>query len=70
MSHLKPSQTQEIQFSQLEESKPLYLTPYSLSGFQDIFDLNDSENQYVGNATWKQDFGFDIKYNRYIRSYS
>ena len=26
-------------------------------------DLNDSENQYVGNATWKQDFGFDIKYN-------
>ena len=63
MSHLKPSQTQEIQFSQLEESKPLYLTPYSLSGFQDIFDLNDSENQYVGNATWKQDFGFDIKYN-------
>ena len=63
MSHLKPSQTQEIQFSQLEESKPLYLTPYSLTGFQDIFDLNNSENQYVGNATWKQDFGFDIKYN-------
>lgn len=63
MSHLKPSQTQKIEFEQLEESKPLYITPYSLSGFQDVFQLNDSEDQYIGDANWKQDFGFDIKYN-------
>jgi len=62
-SHLKPSQTQEVEFVQLEELKPLYLTPYSLSGFQDIFDLSDSENKYVDSVTWKQDFGLDIKYN-------
>ena len=62
MSHLKPSQTQEIEFEQLEESKPLYITPYSLSGF-DVFQLNDSEDQYIGDTRWKQDVGFDIKYN-------
>ncbi len=63
MSHLKPSQTQEIEFIQLEESKPLYITPYSLSGYQDIYQLSDLEDQYIGDATYKQDFGFDIKYN-------
>ena len=63
LSHLKPSQTQEIEFVQLEESKPLYITPYSLSGFQDVFELNDTEDEYEGESSLKQDFGFDIKYN-------
>ena len=63
MSHLKPSQTQEITFEQLEESKPLYITPYSLSGYQDIFELSELKDQYIGEPSYKQDFGFDIKYN-------
>jgi hypothetical protein len=63
MSHLKPSQTQEIEFVQLEESKPIYITPYSLSGFQDVFELNDTEDEYKGESSLKQDLGFDIKYN-------
>ena len=41
----------------------MYITPYSLSGFQDVFQLNDSEDQYIGDSRWKQDVGFDIKYN-------
>lgn len=63
MSYLKPSQSQTIEFKALEQSKPLYITPYSLSGFQDIFELNEDEDAYVSNAEWKQDFGLDLKYN-------
>ncbi len=63
MSHLKPSQSQTIEFRALEQSKPLYITPYSLSGFQDVFELNENEDAYVSNAEWKQDFGLDLKYN-------
>ena len=63
MSHLKPSQSQTIEFKALEQSKPLYITPYSLSGFQDVFELNENEDAYVSNAEWKQDFGLDLKYN-------
>ena len=63
MSHLKPSQSQTIEFRALEQTKPLYITPYSLSGYQDINELNQDEDAYVSDAGWKQDFGLDIKYN-------
>jgi hypothetical protein len=61
-SPFKPSQYQDVKFEKIEESKPLYLTPYILSGFGSENYLNDSETSYIKDNNKVFEAGLDLKY--------
>ncbi len=58
----KPSQMQEYRFEGVEPQKPLYLAPYLLGGFQQNYELNETETHYdkVDEPTFEA--GLDVKY--------
>lgn len=62
MSMWKPSQMQEFRFKNVQSKKPLYLAPYVLGGFQQSFDLNEDETQYLTDNDPTFEAGLDLKY--------
>ncbi|MEN8229271.1 MAG: DUF5916 domain-containing protein [Bacteroidota bacterium] len=61
-SNLKPSQYAEVEFEGLKSKKPLYITPYLLSGFEQSQDLNEGETAYDYSQDFKLEPGLDVKY--------
>lgn len=61
-SHLKPSKYEEIVFEELSPKKPLYITPYLLTGYDQKNELNDAETAYEYSEDFKFEPGLDIKY--------
>ena len=61
-SHLKPSLYEEVVFEALSPKKPLYITPYLLTGFDQQNELNDAETAYEYSDEFKFEPGLDIKY--------
>ena len=62
ISHLKPSLYEEVVFEELSPKKPLYFTPYLLTGFDQQNELNDAETAYEYGEDFKFEPGLDIKY--------
>jgi hypothetical protein len=63
MSFMKPSQAQNVIFEDIESSKPLYITPYVLGGFQQEHVLNDQETAWIRKDKPELNAGLDIKYS-------
>jgi hypothetical protein len=62
MSNLKPSQYAEIEFEGLNPKKPLYISPYLLTGFEQEQTLNGDESGYDYAGIPRLEPGLDIKY--------
>ena len=62
MSAWKPSQAQETVWPGLRPRRPVYLTPYVLTGFEQTYELNDDETAYVEGGGPKLELGLDFKY--------
>ncbi len=61
-SFLKPSQAQNVEFSEITARNPLYITPYVLGGLTQEYDLNEAETAYERADDPTQDIGLDLKY--------
>ncbi len=61
-SHMKPSRYAEVEFERLSAKKPLYISPYLLTGIQQSHDLNDAETAYDYTRELKLEPGLDLKY--------
>ena len=61
-SHLKPSLYQEVVFEDLSPKKPLYITPYILTSFEQENTLNEGETAYEYGQDFKFEPGLDVKY--------
>lgn len=60
--HWKPSQSQKVRFANLENKRPLYITPYLLGGFGQQHELNDTQTAWLRDDQLTYDAGVDIKY--------
>ena len=61
-SAMKPSQAQEIVLRGVKPSKPLYIAPYALVGYESKFDLNNNETAYDKSGKPIYEAGLDVKY--------
>lgn len=59
---LKPSLAQKIVLEGIRPSKPLYVTPYALSGLEQAFRLNDAGTGYPRADKFKAEAGVDLKH--------
>ncbi len=59
---LKPSLAQKIVLEGIRPRKPLYVTPYGLSGLGQSFQLNDAGTGYPREDDLKAEAGVDLKY--------
>ena len=59
---LKPSLAQKIVLEGIHPQKPLYITPYGLSGLGQTFDLNEAATGYPREDDAKGELGVDLKY--------
>ena len=59
---LKPSLAQKIVLEGIHPQKPLYITPYGLSGLGQTFDLNEAGTSYPLENDAKGELGVDLKY--------
>jgi hypothetical protein len=62
ISYWKPSLFREVVFEDLSPKKPLYITPYLLTGFDQEHQLNTAETAYEYVQKYKFEPGLDIKY--------
>jgi hypothetical protein len=62
-SYWKPSLSRVIEFEGLKPKKPLYVTPYIITGVGQMYELNEAGTAYKMNSTPKLDAGGDIKYS-------
>ncbi|MFP8488927.1 DUF5916 domain-containing protein [Gracilimonas sp. Q87] len=62
---IKPSKAKDIILTDVNAPRPIYFTPYALTGFlqQNTNTLNESGSSFVYDEDFKNEFGFDIKYN-------
>jgi hypothetical protein len=58
---LKPSLAQKIVLTGIHPRKPLYVTPYGLSGLEQSFPLNDAGTAYPRHDEVKAEAGVDLK---------
>lgn len=58
----KPSQMQKVLFEDIKCKNPVYITPYLLGGFEQLYELNNSETAYEKNDKYVYEAGLDIKY--------
>jgi Domain of unknown function (DUF5916) len=58
----KPSQSQETLWPGLRPRRPLYLTPYVLTGADRTYELTEDESAYVQGGAPKFEAGLDLKY--------
>ncbi|MCX6301021.1 MAG: DUF5916 domain-containing protein [Bacteroidia bacterium] len=61
-SVIKPSQAQEIVLRGVKPSKPLYIAPYALVGYESKYDINDDETTYDKSGKPVYEAGLDVKY--------
>jgi len=61
-SIMKPSQAKEIVFHDIKPDKPLYIAPYSLTGYEGRYDLSSDEATYVKSNKPAFEAGLDLKY--------
>lgn len=61
-SFLKPSQSYPITFDGLPARKPVYATPYVLSGLGQEYELSEDETAYLRQDKPAFDVGLDLKY--------
>jgi hypothetical protein len=61
-SIMKPSQAKEIVFRGIKPDKPLYITPYGLTGYESSYDINNESTAYLKSNKPKIEAGLDIKY--------
>jgi hypothetical protein len=59
----RPSLSQEISFEGLQPRRPLYITPYLLTGLSQLNELNTAGTAYGMQSTPKLDAGGDLKYS-------
>ena len=59
---LKPSLAQKIVLEGIRPHKPLYVTPYGLSGLGQSFALNEAQTSYPREDDLKGEAGVDLKY--------
>ncbi len=59
---LTPSLAQKIVLEGIRPRKPLYMTPYGLSGVEQSFPLNDAGTGYPREDDLKTEAGVDLKY--------
>lgn len=59
----KPSQAREIVLQGVHSQKPLYITPYLLTGITRTGDLNDEETEYQLEKDFEKQVGLDLKYS-------
>ena len=62
LATFKPSLFAEVEFEGLDPKKPLYISPYLLTGFEQYFDLNTSETAYDHSQDTRLEPGLDLKY--------
>lgn len=58
----RPSLMQEFAMSHVDASKPFYVIPYALGGFQKSSELNENETKYFTENRVKKEIGLDVKY--------
>jgi len=61
-SALKPSQAQEIVLLGVKPSKPLYIAPYLLGGYESNFEINNLGAAYKKSDKPTIEAGLDVKY--------
>jgi hypothetical protein len=62
-AYWKPSLTTSIEFTGLNPTKPVYVTPYATAGIGLMNELNEAATDYELKSTPKYDAGVDIKYS-------
>jgi len=62
VSFMKPSQAQEVVLNGVKPSKPVYIAPYALTGWQSTNDINSTGTSYDRSDKLKFEPGVDIKY--------
>ncbi|MFN8240300.1 MAG: DUF5916 domain-containing protein [Bacteroidales bacterium] len=63
MAPNKPSLSSTIQITGARPSKPVYISPYVISGFARDWALNEAGTAYVKDDVPKANIGLDVKYN-------
>jgi hypothetical protein len=64
MAFAKPSQAQRVVIRDVEPSKPIYVTPYLLGGFDQVPELTEGGNpEWVSERTGTTEVGGDLKYS-------
>ena len=58
----KPSQAQKISITGVDNSRPLYITPYLLGGFEQLNLLSQDVTAYTRQTDYISEVGLDIKY--------
>jgi hypothetical protein len=61
-SQMKPSLYQEVVFEDLSPKKPLHITPYVLTSFEQTNLINEAETAYDYRQAFKFEPGLDVKY--------
>ena len=62
----RPSIADDITFSGLRPTKPVYISPYVIGGFSQDWIMNEEESGYVKNDPYPEysaNAGLDVKYN-------
>jgi hypothetical protein len=62
VSALKPSQAQEVVLHNVKPSKPLYIAPYALTGYQGVNEINSEGTAYTNSSRPVIEAGMDVKY--------
>ncbi len=60
---LKPSLAQKVVLKGVRTRKPIYLTPYSLGGVNQVSELATSASAYNLQTRMTREMGLDVKYN-------
>jgi len=59
---MKPSEAKDVIFKGIKPKKPVYISPYGLTGFSETNELNDAETEYINSKDATYEAGLDIKY--------
>ncbi|MFD2532681.1 DUF5916 domain-containing protein [Gracilimonas halophila] len=60
---IKPSQAADIRLKNVDARRPVYFTPYVLTGYQQQNQLNSTGDSYEYENDFERNVGFDVKYN-------
>lgn len=63
MGFAKPSVAQDVVLRGVSSKKPLYITPYVLSGYGETADLDATGTRYLTDDAFTREVGLDVKYN-------
>ncbi len=63
LGNAKPSQAQDFILQGVRSKKPLYITPYGLTGLTRTSSLKSDSSAYIYDNDIQSEIGFDLKYN-------